>query len=57
MCKSLKTIIMRNFLATEIINGVLTVVEYIKYSNGKTVKRIYDTDGNISDIIRDNDND
>jgi hypothetical protein len=48
---------MRNFLATEIINGVLTVVEYIKYSNGKTVKRIYDTDGNISDIIRDNDND
>lgn len=48
---------MRNFLATEIINGVLTVVEYIKYSNGNTVKRIYDTDGNISDIIRDNDND
>lgn len=48
---------MRNFLATEIINGVLTVVEYIKYSNGKTVKRIYDTDGNISDIITDNDND
>lgn len=48
---------MRNFLATEIINGVLTVVEYIKYSNGTSVKRIYDTDGNISDIIRDNDND
>tara|TARA_R110002153_G_scaffold107427_3_gene247513 strand:+ start:173 stop:319 length:147 start_codon:yes stop_codon:yes gene_type:complete len=48
---------MRNFLATEIINGVLTVVEYIKYSNGEEVKRIYDTNGNICDIIKDNDND
>jgi|11BtaG_2_1085332.scaffolds.fasta_scaffold80494_2 hypothetical protein len=49
---------MRNFISTEIINGVYTLVEYIKYSNGKTVKRIYDTNGNISDIIKeDDDND
>lgn len=41
---------MRNYFTSELINGIIRVVEYIKYSNGKIVKRIYDSKGNIDDI-------
>jgi hypothetical protein len=33
---------MRNLITTEIVNGVLRLVEYIKYTNGKQVKRVLD---------------
>ena len=29
-------------IKTEIINGVYALVEYIRYSNGKVVKRVLD---------------
>ena len=41
---------MRDFITTELINGIVKVVHYIKYRNGKTVKRILDSNGNIEDI-------
>ena len=33
---------MRNLITTEIVNGVLRLVEYIKYTNGQQVKRVLD---------------
>lgn len=46
----------REFFAKEVINGVLTIVQYLEYpSTGRRVKRIIDADGQISDVIFDED--
>ena len=33
---------MREKIVSEIVNGVLRTVEYIRYANGKQVKRVLD---------------
>ena len=33
---------MREKIVSEIVNGVLRTVEYIRYTNGKQVKRVLD---------------
>tara|TARA_B100001094_G_C18176152_1_gene797968 strand:- start:1664 stop:1816 length:153 start_codon:yes stop_codon:yes gene_type:complete len=47
---------MRTLLAKEFINGIYQIVEYVTYSNGKTVKRYgFDKNNipqNIEEVVK-----
>ena len=36
---------MKSFIAKEVVNGVLNMVQYVTYSNGSRVKRVLDKNG------------
>ena len=36
---------MKSFIAKEVVNGVLKMVQYVTYSNGPRVKRVLDKNG------------
>jgi len=42
---------MITLFTSEVINGVLSYVQYIKYSNGKEIKRVLDKEGIPTEII------